>query len=88
VLYTAAAEASSDAASDGRVVGSMLGIIPSAGTLRQAPLVDTAGRALHEKVEGVARSRTHADRVYVVIDADDPGHPSELCEVQLAGAWA
>lgn len=88
VLYTAAAEDSSDAASDGRVAGSMLGIIPPAGTLRQALLVDTAGRALRDKVEGVARSRTHADRVYVVIDADDPARPSELCEVQLAGAWA
>ena len=88
VLYTAAAEESSDAASDGRVAGSMLGIIPPAGTLRQALLVDTAGRALRDKVEGVARSRTHADRVYVVIDADDPARPSELCEVQLAGAWA
>jgi len=88
VLYTAAAEASSDAASDGRVAGSMLGIIPPAGTPRQAPLVDTAGRTLREKVEGVARSRTHADRVYVVIDADDPARACELCEVQLAGAWA
>ena len=47
-----------------------------------------AGQALREKVEGVARSHTHADRVYVVIDADDPARASELCEVQLAGAWA
>lgn len=87
VLYAAAAEASADAASDGEVSGSVLGVIPPAGTLRQALLVDAAGTAVRVKIEGVARSRTHADRVYVVIDGDDPARASELCEVQLVGAW-
>ena len=87
VLYAAAAEASADAASDGDMPGSVLGIIPSTGTLRQALLVDAAGTAVREKIEGIARSRTHADRVYMVIDGDDPARASELCEAQLAGAW-
>lgn len=87
VLYAAATESSADAASDGDVFGSVLGVIPPAGALRQAQLVDAAGTALREKVEGIARSRTHADRVYAVIDADDPARASELCEVQLVGAW-
>lgn len=87
LLYTAAAEASDDAAADGAVTGSVIGIIPVNGALRHAPLTDADRRRTHDKVEGIVALPGVADRVYVVIDADDPLRASELCEVQLRGPW-
>lgn len=87
LLYTAAAEASADASVDGAVSGSVIGLIPPTGDLRYAPLTDAEGRRTLDKVEGIVALPGTTDRVFVVIDPDDPARPSELCEVVLGGPW-
>ena len=69
------------------MTGSVVGLIPLKGALRYAPLTDAEGRRTGDKVEGVVAIPGTSDRVFVVIDADDPLRASELCEVQLAGPW-
>lgn len=85
IVYVAAAEASKNASDDGRVSGSVMGILPVTGELRQTAMTDRRGRVLREKVEGVVAVPGAIDRVYAVIDPDDPGRPSDLCEVHLSG---
>jgi hypothetical protein len=87
LLYTATAEASADASEDGAVSGSVVGLIPEKGDLRYARLTDAEGRSTRDKVEGIVAIPGTTDRVFVVIDADDPSRPSELCEVALGGPW-
>ncbi|MBP7550975.1 MAG: hypothetical protein KA761_11865, partial [Gemmatimonadaceae bacterium] len=87
LLYTAAAEASKDASDDGRVSGSVIGIIPAKGALRYAPITDERGRGTTDKVEGIVALPGRTDRVLVVVDPDDPTRPSELCDVSLGGDW-
>ena len=87
VLYSATAEASGDATTDGPVAGSALGTISASGRVRYARLTDDTGRLVHDKVEGVLLSRTSAQHAYIVLDADDATRASELCEVALIGAW-
>jgi uncharacterized protein DUF6910 len=87
VLYSAAAEASPDATRDGRVTGSAIGIIADAGRTRWTPLREHSGAAFVGKVEGVAAAYGAADRVYAVVDADDPDAASVLCTVELRGDW-
>ena len=87
VLYSATAEASGDATTDGPVGGSALGTISASGRVRYARLTDDTGRALDDKVEGVLLSRTSTQQAYIVIDTDDATRASELCEVALIGAW-
>ena len=87
LLYTAAAEASAAASTDGAVSGSVVGVIPLKGNLRYAPLTDAQGRRTRDKIEGLVAVPGSADRVFVVIDADDPQRASELCEVRLGGPW-
>ena len=87
LLYTAAAEASEDASMDGTVSGSVIGVIPLKGVLRYAPLTDAQGKPTRDKVEGLVAVPGATDRVFVVIDADDPLRASELCEVRLSGPW-
>lgn len=87
-LYTAAAEDSPDATRDGAVTGSVIGVMPlGGGALRHVAITTADGSPFAEKVEGIARHRDHARRVYLVIDSDDPARPSELCEVALEGDW-
>jgi hypothetical protein len=86
-LYTAAAEESPDAVRDGRVVGSVVGVIDHGGLTRWAPLTDASGRPFVGKVEGVVVSRDASDRLFVVVDADDPDAGSLLCTVRLRGDW-
>ncbi len=89
VLYSAAAEASKDAASDGAVVGSALGLIPNdrKKPARWAPIMDERGRLFRGKVEGVALDARDPMRALAVIDVDDFTRPSELCELELTGPW-
>ncbi len=87
LLYTAAAEASKDASEDGRVSGSVIGIIPARGHLRYAPLTDESGRATSDKVEGIVAMPDRSDMAYIVVDPDDHTRPSELCTVSLSGCW-
>ena len=89
VMYSAAAEASKDAGSDGAVGGSTLGVIPTDRRLpvRHTPIVDERGRPFRGKVEGVVLDRRDSMRALVVVDVDDFAKPSELCEVELRGPW-
>jgi hypothetical protein len=84
VLYTAAAEDSADAGSDGRVSGSVIGVLPARGRLIQARLVDARGAPTRDKVEGIASHHEDPALVIVVVDPDDASRPAELCEVRLA----
>jgi hypothetical protein len=82
VWFSAAAEDSPDAYHDGPVAGSALGVLDEGGG-RWTELVDEEGRRFAGKVEGLLpRGETSA---WVVVDADDPDRPSELCEVELEG---
>jgi hypothetical protein len=85
IVYVAAAEASKDASDDGRVSGSVMGILSADGELRQTTLLDIRGKVLRQKVEGIVAVPGALDRVYAVIDPDDPRRPSDLCEVRLRG---
>jgi hypothetical protein len=86
-LYSAAAEESPDSVRDGRVAGSVVGVIDHAGGARWAPLVEPSGRLFDGKVEGMVVTRGASDRLLVVVDADDPGAGSTLCGVRLSGDW-
>ncbi len=87
-LYSAAAEASKDAVSDGVVSGSAIGVIAPDGRTRYAVLTDVSGSPLREKVEGLVCDHTVPGRVFIVVDPDDANRPSELCVVDLVGRWA
>lgn len=84
--YLATAEDSADAVSDGAVSGSAIGIIGSRGC-RWVELREADGTLSQIKTEGIAMAPGRGEILYVVVDADDPAQPSELCEVRLAGAW-
>ena len=85
-LFTACAEASPDSVRDGPVAGSALGVIDPGGA-RWTRLTDHDGTAFGGKVEGITLAPADPDRVYLVIDDDDPSKPSELHEVELSGPW-
>ena len=87
VLYSAAAEASPDSVRDGPVSGSAIGVIDADGSTRWAPITDASGARLRVKAEGLVADPTAESRVFVVLDADDPAAPSELCSVELEGPW-
>ncbi|MFN2567122.1 MAG: hypothetical protein ABR499_19160 [Gemmatimonadaceae bacterium] len=92
VLFSATAEDSPDVTRDGRVTGSAIGVIDGTGRARWAPLTEPSGRPFAGKVEGLVGMggvRGGArDRLYVVVDADDPETASVLCTVQLRGGWS
>ena len=83
VLYSATAEESPDVTRDGRVAGSAIGVIDSHGSARWAVLTDASGQSLAWKVEGLVATGDSAERLFVVVDADDPELASELCTVEL-----
>lgn len=85
-LYLATAEASPDAVRDGPVAGTVVGVIDG-DRVRSTLLTDTSGAPFLEKAEGLALSRTSPHRAFVVLDADDPARPADLCEVELSGPW-
>jgi hypothetical protein len=87
LLYTATAEESPDATRDGRVAGSVVGVIDEAGRTRSVVLTDAEGRPFAGKVEGVVAAGAARDRLFAVVDADDPDAASELCTVELRGGW-
>ncbi|MFM8333312.1 MAG: DUF6929 family protein [Candidatus Methylumidiphilus sp.] len=86
LLYTAAAEASPDAVTDGVVTGSAVGVLAGA-TGRWIELRDADGALLAEKVEGICPVAGRDGIIYVAVDADDPDRPTMLCEVALRGPW-
>jgi len=90
MLYTAAAEASPDASRDGWVAGSAIGVVSfraDGASARHAELRGEDGAPIVAKVEGIVRHRELRNRVWIVIDVDAHDSPSELCEVELTGAW-
>ena len=86
VFFSAAAEDSPDATRDGRVAGSVLGVLDENGG-RWTQLTDPACGYYAGKVEGIAFWRDRPDRLWAVVDADDPELPSELCEIEISGPW-
>ena len=84
VLFSAAAEASPDAIEDGRVTGSVIGVIDAAGRGRWTSITDPSGAAFDAKVEGVVAAK-EAGHLYAVVDPDDPKVASVLCTVRLGG---
>ena len=87
VLYTACAERTNDAVDDGQVMGSVVGVIPADGDGRWAVLCDVDGNAFHGKVEGLLEAQDGPADLVAIVDADDAGTPSVLCEVELRGPW-
>jgi hypothetical protein len=85
--YSAAAEASPDAIEDGGVTGSAIGVIDRSGSARWCPVTDPSGLPFAGKIEGILMTPSSGARVLAVIDMDDPGIPSELCTIELAGPW-
>ena len=87
LIYSATAEDSPDATRDGRVAGSVIGVIPEDGAIRWSILVDPAGVQFAGKVEGIAPVPGSSRQLNAVVDSDDPTTPSELCTVELKGDW-
>ena len=87
ILYSASAERSPNAVEDGPVVGSAIGLLPSVGTPRYAPIVDLDGELLPLKIEGLLLDDRDPGLVFLVADADDPLAPSELLTARLIGPW-
>jgi hypothetical protein len=85
-LFLAAAEDTDDPVHDGAVLGSLLGVIGPTG-VRVTKLLDERGEWAPLKAEGLAPSE-HDGLVWVVLDADDPDVPADLCEVRVAGLRA
>ena len=85
VIFSATAENSPDASSDGIVAGSVLGILDIEARWIELRTLD--GSLFTSKVEGVCVSKRNANRLYLVIDVDDPTRPCELCEVEIEGNW-
>lgn len=73
-VFTAVAEDTGDAYSDGACVASMVGWMDAAGLVRACHRLAGA-----PKVEGVTAAGD--GRLWMVTDADDPDRPSELLEV-------
>lgn len=84
IIFSAAAEDSPDVTSDGRVTGSVLGILDA--DPRWIELRTPDDSLFTGKVEGVCAFRNEENRLWVVIDADDPTSPCELCEVEFITA--
>ncbi len=77
LLATAAAEASPDAVADGVVVGAALGVL-TASEERWAVLTEGGARFVG-KPEGLALDRDVPGHGWLVLDADDPDKPADLC---------
>jgi hypothetical protein len=87
IVYSATAEDSPDATSDGQVAGSAIGVIDAAGAARWSEITEKSGERFEGKVEGLLVVPDAPDRLYVVADADDPDAPSSLLVVELRGDW-
>ncbi|MEP0873990.1 hypothetical protein NDA01_30255 [Trichocoleus desertorum AS-A10] len=81
IIFSAAAEDSPDVTSDGRVTGSVLGILDT--NPRWIELRTPDGSLFTGKVEGVCAFRHGKNRLWMMIDIDDPTLPCELCEVEF-----
>jgi hypothetical protein len=87
LFFSAAAEDSPDAQTDGEVAGSVLGIFDGQNTVRWTEVCYADGNRFRGKIEGMTFMEKESHQVFVVIDQDSPNEPSELCEIQLIGPW-
>lgn len=85
ILNVATAECSPDAVLDGPVAGSAIGLIRG-DRARWGKLFDPTGRELRAKVEGVCGHPSDEDRLFILLDRDEPQRAAELCELQLTGS--
>ena len=85
ILYSASAEDAGDGADDGRIAGSVLGVLEADGTARWTELFDEDGEAFGGKIEGLTRDLQDETRIYFVIDDDDGSVPSEIFEATISG---
>ena len=86
LVALAAAEASPDTFADGQVVGAALGLLSPQGE-RWAVLTENGARFIG-KPEGIALDRAVPGEGWLVLDADDPDKPSELCRFAWNAAAA
>jgi hypothetical protein len=86
VLYAAGAEDSPDVIEDGEVLGARIGVIEG-GEARWTALLEQDGTPSTRKVEGIALAGEGHEKLFAVVDADDPEQPALLCEVVLDGPW-
>jgi hypothetical protein len=85
--FVAAAEDAPDAIADGRVTGSVVGLLEATAagpSARWTRLVDADGRPCPYKVEGVTVDRDSRGG-WLLTDSDDPGTPAALLRVELRG---
>jgi PAS domain-containing protein len=85
IIFSSTAEASPDVTSDGIVTGSALGILDA--NPRWVEIRNTDGSLFKGKVEGVCPFKERENGLFVVVDADEPTSPCELCEIELLGNW-
>lgn len=86
IVFSASAEASDDSQHDGRIAGSVLGLIDAHGA-RWTRLVFDEGGTFDAKIEGLTLAADNPYRAFFVTDGDDADTPSELFEAELAGPW-
>ena len=84
ILLLAVAENTSNPVDDGEILGTLLGMLDGED-LSSARLLDEHGAPARVKAEGVAADPKDAEHVLIVLDADDPDVPAELCRVRLTG---
>jgi hypothetical protein len=79
MVFGASAESSGSARSDGKTVGSAIGIMERDGTIEMKEPID-----VEVKLEGLsARAEGDAIHLLMVTDADDPSVPSPLLAAEL-----
>lgn len=86
VLFSASAEASGGSGHDGRVNGSVLGVI-AGNTAHWAKIHDAAGRPFGGKIEGLTWLDETPRHVYFVDDNDSVSQPSSFYRAELTGNW-
>jgi hypothetical protein len=86
-FFSAAAEDSPDALTDGDVAGSVLGILDEQNKIRYTEITDESGNRFQGKIEGIAFQENNGNRIFAVVDQDSPNEPSILCEIELTGPW-
>ncbi len=86
MLFSASAEDSGEAGRDGRIAGSVLGVIDKQGA-RWTRLIGADGGSFKAKIEGLSLAPDDPHHAYFVTDDDDADAPSELFEARLAGPW-
>jgi hypothetical protein len=87
LFFSAAAEDSSDALTDGEVKGSVLGIFDEQNNPRWTEVKDESGKRFTGKIEGITFMDRERNRMFVVVDQDSPEEPSQLCEIRLNEHW-